>query len=339
MIVVVMGVAGAGKTLLGRLLAEHCGWAFCDADDFHPPANVEKMRAGVALDDTDRAPWLDRLNALLRENAGRGQSVVLACSALKAAYRVRLAGGGQGLRFVHLAGSRELIAKRLGERTGHYMNPALLESQLATLEAPEEAITLDVAHRPQDLLAEALARLGIDQGPAAPLRCFLALWPDEALARSCRAHGVALAHESGGRATPQARIHLTLVFLGEVDAAPLARLREGLARTPGEPFELSLDRLGCWSRNGIGWIGPSRVPPPLPALHGALEAAVRGEGLPTEDRAFLPHLTIVRRARRAVTPRGVPALPWAVSEYRLMASRLGAGGPDYWTLARYPLAR
>jgi gluconokinase len=152
MIVIVMGVTGAGKTTVGRLLATELGAEFLDADDYHPPANVAKMKAGTPLDDADRAPWLARLNAILQEHARAGRSVVLACSALKAAYRSVLLDGLDDARIVHLHGSRALLTERLAARRGHYMNPALLDSQLATLEAPSDAIVVDVAQSPAEIV-------------------------------------------------------------------------------------------------------------------------------------------------------------------------------------------
>lgn len=159
MIVVVMGVTGCGKTTVGRLLAERLGAPFADADDYHPPENVAKMRAGIALDDADRAPWLARLNALLRESESQGKPLVLACSALKRAYRERLASGLADVRFVFLDGPKELLASRLAGRSGHYMNPALLDSQLATLERPDDAIVLSIDASPEEIAARALAAL------------------------------------------------------------------------------------------------------------------------------------------------------------------------------------
>jgi len=159
MIVVVMGVTGAGKTTVGRLLAERLGAAFADADDYHPPENVAKMRAGIALDDADRAPWLARLNGLLGDSAAKDESLILACSALKRAYRERLAAGIPGIRFVFLDGSKDLLARRLAGRTGHYMNPGLLDSQLATLERPDDAIVLSIDASPEAIAAHALAAL------------------------------------------------------------------------------------------------------------------------------------------------------------------------------------
>ena len=152
MIVVLMGVTGCGKTTVGALLAQDCGWAFLDADDFHPAENIAKMQRGEPLDDADRWPWLDRLNALIADNERQGKSLVLACSALKQVYRERLARGCAALRFVFLDGDRELIRARLAARQGHYMNPKLLESQFAILERPQDALRLDAAASPAELV-------------------------------------------------------------------------------------------------------------------------------------------------------------------------------------------
>ena len=143
MIVVVMGVCGCGKTTVGRVVAETAGWPFLDADDFHPPANVAKMRAGTPLTDDDRWPWLERLADEMTAINARGGHAVLACSALRQAYRDRLMRAGD-VRFVHLKGDRETIAPRLAERAGHYMPATLLDSQLATLEEPRNAIVVDI---------------------------------------------------------------------------------------------------------------------------------------------------------------------------------------------------
>jgi gluconokinase len=142
--VVVMGVQGCGKTSVGQALAERLGARFVDADDFHPPANVEKMRAGRPLDDADRAPWLARLNAVLRHSVAKGEPVVLACSALKARYRATLAERLPALRVVHLSGTYDLIAARLASRQHRYMPPGLLRSQFDALEPPADAITVDI---------------------------------------------------------------------------------------------------------------------------------------------------------------------------------------------------
>ncbi len=154
--IVVMGVSGCGKSTVGTRLAQQIGATFLDADDFHPPANVRRMRAGIALTDTERAPWLDALAARLAVAGAADEAVVLACSALKRSYRDALRRGAPALTLVHLTGSAALLAERISARPGHYMPPALLPSQLATLETPggdERAITLDIAATTDDLVA------------------------------------------------------------------------------------------------------------------------------------------------------------------------------------------
>ena len=145
MIVVVMGVSGSGKTTIGTALAERLGWPFLDGDDWHPPENVAKMSAGTPLTDEDRRPWLDRLNAELRAREAKGDSAVLACSALKQAYRDRLARGFVHWKLVFLHGSFDLLRSRMEERKHRYMPASLLQSQFAALEPPAQAIGIDVA--------------------------------------------------------------------------------------------------------------------------------------------------------------------------------------------------
>ena len=147
-----MGVTGCGKTTVGALLARDCGWDFHDADDFHPAQNVAKMKRGTPLDDEDRWPWVARLNAFLLDSERQGKSLVLACSALKQVYRDRLARGCAAARFVFLDGDIELIRARLAARQGHYMNPKLLDSQFAILERPQDALRLDIAGSPAELV-------------------------------------------------------------------------------------------------------------------------------------------------------------------------------------------
>ncbi|HJS39394.1 MAG TPA: gluconokinase [Burkholderiales bacterium] len=154
MIIVVMGVAGSGKSTVGALLAERLGVQFLDADEFHPPQNVAKMSAGIPLEDADRWPWLARLNAELKQ---RGRAV-LACSALKESYRARL-GDGLRCRYVHLRGSPELIGARLAARQHRYMPASLLASQFAALEPPAHAIDVDVAQPAAECVAAILAQL------------------------------------------------------------------------------------------------------------------------------------------------------------------------------------
>lgn len=160
MIVVLMGVCGCGKTRVGEALAAELRWPFFDADDFHPPANVAKMAAGQPLDDEDRWPWLDRMASKIAALDARGESAVLACSALKERYRDRLRRGGD-VRFVYLEGDRATIAGRIANRTHRYMPASLLDSQFAALEVPPDAIDVDIRLSVADEVAairSALAR-------------------------------------------------------------------------------------------------------------------------------------------------------------------------------------
>ena len=157
--IVVMGVSGCGKTTIGERLASALDWRFVDGDDYHPQANVAKMRAGTPLDDDDRMPWLDRLNAVLRHALARDERVVLACSALKGRYRAALAERVPTLAFVHLDGDPDLIAARIAARSHRYMPAALLASQLAALERPAGAITIDVAPEIDEVVAAIRAAL------------------------------------------------------------------------------------------------------------------------------------------------------------------------------------
>src|ERR1700737_505216 len=137
--IILMGVAGSGKTAVGSRAAKRLGWLFLDADDFHPPANVEKMKRGIPLDDNDRAPWLERMNSELRRHIAEGRSVILACSALKDAYREKLRDHLPQARFVFLDVDRSTLLERLQKRQAHFFPKELLDSQLATLESPHDA--------------------------------------------------------------------------------------------------------------------------------------------------------------------------------------------------------
>lgn len=165
MIAIVMGVSGVGKTTIGEALARTLGWQFVDGDDFHPPENVAKMAAGIALQDADRWPWLERLNAELRALERAGRSAVLACSALKASYRERLTDRLRAVRIVYLHGSFELIRRRMEERRHRYMPATLLRSQFDALEPPRGAIAVDVSETPEECVAAAAAAL---RDPARP---------------------------------------------------------------------------------------------------------------------------------------------------------------------------
>ena len=161
MIAIVMGVVGAGKTTVGKLLASELGWEFADADDFHPQSNVKKIRHGIALTDEDREPWLDRLREAIVRWIAEGKSVILACSALKRSYRAKLCVGPQ-VRFVYLKGSAALIADRLRSRHGHFAGESILASQLADLEEPEKAITVDITGTPEQIAAEIKRALAME---------------------------------------------------------------------------------------------------------------------------------------------------------------------------------
>lgn len=157
--VIVMGVAGSGKTTVGELLAQEMGWDFYDADAFHPPENIEKMANGTPLTDADRAPWLAALHDLISTSLKENRPAVLACSALKESYRQTLLEGNEGVQIVYLKGSYDLLWSRLSLRKDHYMKPQMLQSQFATLEEPANALTVDVSMQVKDLVSEILKQL------------------------------------------------------------------------------------------------------------------------------------------------------------------------------------
>lgn len=163
MIVVVMGVTGAGKTTVGERLAAALGAAFLDADDYHPPANRAKLAAGVPLSDGERWPWLGAVRTAWQASGG-----VLACSALNRAYRDFLLAGLPGPRVVFLHGPRDLVAARLAARRGHFAAPSILDSQLRELEPPADAIAVDIGRPPAAVVEEIVRALGVSCGPAPP---------------------------------------------------------------------------------------------------------------------------------------------------------------------------
>ena len=156
-----MGVAGSGKTTVGRQLAAELGWPYHEADDFHSAANKEKMGRGLPLDDADRAPWLAAIRAAMDDCHAAGRSAVFSCSALKESYRRVLLDGTASVSLVFLSGEREILLARLQQRPGHYMKPAMLESQLAILEPPVGALMLDVRQTPGELLAAIRRHCGV----------------------------------------------------------------------------------------------------------------------------------------------------------------------------------
>ncbi len=163
MIVIVFGVSGAGKTTIGKLLAEQLGWRFYEADDFHPCANIEKMRSGRPLTDEDRWPWLERLREQIVRSFAAKENAVLACSALRRAYRERLR-VNDDVKFVFLHGDYALIENQLRRRRRHFMNPALLKSQFADLEEPgsdEDVLTIELGRTPRKLVEEIKTKLGL----------------------------------------------------------------------------------------------------------------------------------------------------------------------------------
>jgi gluconokinase len=161
MVVVVMGVAGSGKSTVGPLLARALGGDFAEGDKFHPAANVAKMSNGVPLDDADRKPWLEAMASAIRFWSRQDRPTVLACSALKRSYRAILADGAPELRFVFLKGEQTVIAARMAQRRNHFMPPSLLDSQFAALEEPDDAIVADIRQEPAAIIAAVLPRLGV----------------------------------------------------------------------------------------------------------------------------------------------------------------------------------
>jgi gluconokinase len=163
-IVIIAGVSGSGKTTVGILLADRLGWRFADADDFHPAANVAKMRAGIPLTDADRGPWLRAITAWMDERIARGEDAVVGCSALKRAYRDRLLADRPEARMVFLAPDREVLARRLAARHGHFFPEQLLGTQLDALEPPgpdERVLTVVPADDPAATVTSIIALLCI----------------------------------------------------------------------------------------------------------------------------------------------------------------------------------
>jgi gluconokinase len=170
MILIVAGVSGSGKTTVGAMLAGRLGWRFADADDFHPAANIEKMRAGIPLTDEDRLPWLQAIAAWMDERIARGEPTVVGCSALKRSYRDLLLGGRPQAQMIFLAVDREVLTRRLAARSGHFFPGQLLGTQLDALEPPqpdEHVLSVVPAGEPADTVASIIAVLWPDdpEGP------------------------------------------------------------------------------------------------------------------------------------------------------------------------------
>jgi gluconokinase len=159
-VVIIMGATGAGKTTIGTMLAAQLNWQFADADTFHPPANIEKMSKGIPLNDADRAPWLAAMRKAVLEWIAADNNVVLACSALKRAYREELRASPE-VKIVYLKGTYTLFAERIRHRHGHFAGEGILAGQFADLEEPEDAITVDAAKSPEEIIAEIRRQLGL----------------------------------------------------------------------------------------------------------------------------------------------------------------------------------
>ena len=158
MILLVMGVAGSGKTTIGRMLAERLGWVYLEADDFHSAANKEKMHRGIPLTDADRLPWLETIHAELCAQNAKGNNAVLACSALREEYRNILM-AGLHVKLIYLRGSQELIASRLRQRTHHFAGEAILDDQFAVLEEPRNAVVGDIGPPPDEIVEGILRKI------------------------------------------------------------------------------------------------------------------------------------------------------------------------------------
>jgi len=163
MVLILMGPMGCGKTTIGKMLAEKLGWSFYDGDDFHPKENVEKMRAGIALTDEDRKLWLETLHANVQHWLRDKQNSILACSALKQAYRELLGVNQNTVKTVYLKGSYELLRARIEERQHPYMDKNLLRSQLDTLEEPKDGLTVDISATPEIVVSAIIDHLNLNQ--------------------------------------------------------------------------------------------------------------------------------------------------------------------------------
>ena len=163
MIVLLMGPAGSGKTTIGKLLAAQLSWEFADGDDFHPPANITKMSQGIPLTDEDRLPWLKSIHEAMLQWLAQGKNAVVACSALKRSYRdlLGIQSDPKEIKLVYLKGTYDLLLERLHSRAGHYMKEQMLASQLADLEEPADAITIDIAPSPEEIVSTIRKSLGL----------------------------------------------------------------------------------------------------------------------------------------------------------------------------------
>ncbi len=159
MFYIIMGVSGSGKSTIGKLLSDRTGWNFYDADDFHPQANIDKMNRGIPLTDSDRQPWLEKLQELITTFLKNNRQGILACSALKSDYRQILRNNNSNVVFVYLQGDYDCIQSRIKKRHGHFMEADLLRSQFDTLEEPEDALVIDVSLEPEVIAEKILTKI------------------------------------------------------------------------------------------------------------------------------------------------------------------------------------
>lgn len=158
MVIILIGVAGSGKTTVGKLLAQRLGWSFYDADDFHPESNIQKIKQGIPLTDEDRLPWLESIRDFIDE---RGEHMVFACSALKKSYRDLLRKSRSKIEFVYLKGTKDVILHRLEDRKGHFAGPDILDSQFRDLEEPADALTEQVTQNPEAIVSDIIKLLDL----------------------------------------------------------------------------------------------------------------------------------------------------------------------------------
>jgi gluconokinase len=154
-----MGVAGTGKSTVGKLLSQKLGWQFYDGDDFHPLENIEKMRRGITLNDRDRLPWLLALKDLIEQVRRDRDNAIIACSSLKQAYRDLLQGNKQDIFWVYLKGNYDVIYRRIQQRQQHFMSAQMLQSQLDSLEEPQNAFIIDISMNPEEIALQIATRL------------------------------------------------------------------------------------------------------------------------------------------------------------------------------------